>query len=387
VSEDAHLWSETYDGSLDDIFKIQDEITGKITEAMKLQFASGFLVSSADALTSNAEAYQLYLQGRHFWRQRNASSLHRAVGLFSRAVELDPKFHQAWSNLAVAYLNLPDYDRNSDTDDSIRKGLEAADRALDLNPGSTEARIIRANTLEFQCQVAEGARQYEAAIANDPDDPTARHWYAMVLIAAGRLDYALEQIETARRLDPLITAVMVVNALALNSLNQTDQAIALVRDAASMGFRGGAADWEGMISIMAGQPKKGAELMRQASARETDPERKRVMELVADAAEEPAKIGALEDFLGHAGNFHPYSAAEYADWLAALGSPFYFTYLEDVDCPILGQNLWTDAFRAQRGTPEFFELMKRTGYVDLWREYGWPDDCASLDQSLAECPE
>ncbi len=112
VNKDVHLWSETYDGSLDDIFKIQDEITNKISTALKLQLGSENMVPSAELLTSDAEAYQMYLQGRQLWRQRSAASLKEAIRLFSNAVELDPGFHRAWSNMAVAYLNMPDYDRS-----------------------------------------------------------------------------------------------------------------------------------------------------------------------------------------------------------------------------------------------------------------------------------
>ncbi len=73
VSNDVHLWSEAYDGSLDDIFKIQDEITSQITAALKIQLGSEGLAPASDLLTNNAEAYQLYLQGRHLWRQRNSA--------------------------------------------------------------------------------------------------------------------------------------------------------------------------------------------------------------------------------------------------------------------------------------------------------------------------
>jgi len=126
AGRDVHLWSETYDGSLDDIFKIQDEITGKITTELKLQLGSDDITPSAEQLTDNAASYQLYLEGRHLWRQRNAASIREAIRLFKQAVQLDPKFHRAWSNLAIAYLNLPDYDRSASFQDSFELGLAAA---------------------------------------------------------------------------------------------------------------------------------------------------------------------------------------------------------------------------------------------------------------------
>ncbi len=94
MSNDVHLWSEAYDGSLDDIFKIQDEITSQITAALKIQLGSEGLAPASDLLTNNAEAYQLYLQGRHLWRQRNSAGLSEAIRLFKEAVRLDPEFHR-----------------------------------------------------------------------------------------------------------------------------------------------------------------------------------------------------------------------------------------------------------------------------------------------------
>jgi TolB-like protein/Flp pilus assembly protein TadD len=387
VAEDAHLWSETYDGNLDDIFQIQDEITRKITAAMKVQLGKAPLASAANELTKNAEAYQLYLQGRHLWRQRNGAAIERAVELFKQAVALDPEFHQAWSNLAVAYLNLPDYAVGYNVEETFELGLAAADRALALDPGSTEARIIRANYLEFHCDFLGGAAEYEAAIANDPDDPTARHWYAILLMTAGRAEQALTHIETARRLDPLISAVTIINAGALAQQGKYEQAIQLARKAAALGFEDGSPVEEAKFRILAGQAGEGAGLLREAARRTDLMVSAEQLNLFADAAENPGK---LPDFVAYAetrNHDDPYTTVELADELAILGSKAAIEVLNSMSCPQGGQAIWMPAFRAHRATPEFFELAKRAGYVDYWREYGWPDDCASLDPSLAECPE
>lgn len=71
--------------------------------------------------------------------------------------------------------------------------------------------------------------------------------------------------------------------------------------------------------------------------------------------------------------------------LALLGSPYLFEYFSGVECPVTGQLNWSPAFAAERGGEAFFELMRRSGSVGYWRDYGWPDDCASLEPSLAEC--
>ncbi|MDX2428935.1 MAG: hypothetical protein QNK22_09635 [Xanthomonadales bacterium] len=386
VSKDVHLWSETYDGSLDDIFKIQDEITSKITAALKLQLGSENLVPSAELLTSNAEAYQMYLQGRQLWRQRNAASLREAIRLFSSAVELDPGFHRAWSNMAVAYLNLPDYDRSYDENEGRERSLEAADRALAVNPQSTEAIIVRANyVLESNCNVAEAARLYETAIAFSPEDPTVHHWYAILLNMAGRWSLGLEHIQTARRYDPLISAVIGVEADFYANMGDYARAEELHRNAAALGMYGGSLHQVGMNYLFGGEYDRGIALVRQGWAGE-NPAQSVTRELFLQALEDPEKQAAFEQNLGKAVESSRYTTYENMEYLALLGSAYAFDYQSDLECAVVDETIWAESFREQRKTPEFFELMERAGLVEYWREFGWPDDCASLNQTLAECP-
>ncbi len=385
VSKDVHLWSETYDGSLDDIFKIQDEITGKITDALKLQLGSGDLTSSSDVLTSNAEAYQLYLQGRHLWRQRNAASINEAIRLFKQAVELDPGFSRAWSNLAVAYLNQPDYDRSYDPEEGMERGLMAAEKALAITPQSTEALIIKANYNLDHCNVAESARLYETAIGLNPDDPTAHHWYAILLSMAGRMNLALEHIEKAKNIDPLISAVIAIEANIYKILGDYAKAEALTRAAASLGLFGGSLHQLGSVYLLSGETEKGKALIEAGWTGE-DPTQTVTRQLFLQALDDPEKQKVFEQHIGKAGNTYSYTTADNIGYLALLGSDYVFEYQSDAECVLIDTSVWFESFREQRKTPGFFDMMERAGMVEYWREFGWPDDCASLDQTLAECP-
>ncbi len=385
VSRDIHLWSETYDGSLDDIFKIQDEITGKITAELKLQLGSDDLAPSAELLTDNAEAYQLYLQGRHLWRQRNGASLKEAIRLFKEAVKLDPGFHQAWSNLAIAYLNLPDYDRSYDTLESMEQGLEAAETALNLAPQSSEALIIRANYKDLHCQMADAARLYEEAIRFNPEDPTAHHWYAIFLLNAGRTSLALEHIQIASGIDPLISAVIGIAAYIHQAMGEYERADELFRQASSLGLYGGSLYPVGINYLYAGKIEKGVAII-EAGREEEGPVAPTTRQLFIQALSDPSKRTAFEKHLGLAVPASPYVTWYIVQLLTIIDPPHVFEYVADLECPYPSPALWGASFREQRKTPEFFELMDRTGYVDYWREFGWPDDCASLDQDLAECP-
>jgi TolB-like protein/Tfp pilus assembly protein PilF len=385
VSEDVHLWSETYDGSLNDIFKIQDEITSKITAAMKVQLGETQLLATSDLLTSNAEAYQLYLQGRHLWRQRNGPALLQAQKLFERAVELDPEFHQAWSNLAVVYLNLPDYDSSFDTEEEFDRGLVAANRALDIEPNSTEALIIKAEYQMFHCQIADGARLYEQAIASNALDPTAHHWYSITLAAAGHLEKALQHIQLARAIDPLISAVIATEATLHRDSGDYDTARTMHREAAALGIYGGSMSGVGLDYLIAGEIQKGKDLFME-STRTNATEAETRNRLFLEALQDGDKVETFIQYVGFADK-PSYELVDVMELLAALGSPHVMAYQSRLECPWSEGSLWSEPFREQRATPEFFTFMERAGYVEFWREFGWPDDCASLNQELAECPE
>lgn len=385
ASRDVHLWSETYDGTLDDIFKIQDEITGKITAALKLQLGSGETASSADQLTGNAAAYQLYLEGRHLWRQRNAASLREAIRLFKQAVQLDPGFHRAWSNLAIAYTNLPDYDRSSPFEESFELGLAAARKALEIEPRSSEALIITANYNQMHCNYFEAARQFQKAIELNPRDPTAQHWYGIMLSEVGHTAEALEHIQTAHRIDPMISAVLGIEARLYRNMGEYAQALDLDREAAGLGLYGGSLHRTGMTYLYAGEIDKGREILEKGWGDET-PDGTVDREQFLRALDDSAQLKLFEDHIGKADESDPYGTYDIIEYLAILGSPYLFDYVSELECPYLGDSIWSERFRQQRKTPEFFELMQRAGVVDYWREYGWPNDCASLNQSLAECP-
>ena len=109
-------------------------------------------------------------------------------------------------------------------------------------------------------------------------------------------------------------------------------------------------------------------------------------QLFLQALDDPKNQGLFEQNIGKAGDSYSYTTIINMEYLALLGSAYTFEYQSDVECVILDDSIWTESFRKQRKTPEFFEMMERAGMAEYWREFDWPDDCASLDQDLAECP-
>ena len=379
VADDKHLWSETFNGTLDDIFKIQDEITAQILAQLEVRLVGAAPASATEALTSNPEAYRKYLQGRQLWRQRNARSLYQAVELFREAVALDPGFHRAWSNLALAYINLPDYDSEADIEASRQAANEAAERALQIAPGSSEALGAKADLTMMQCRLAEGARLFEEAILANAQDPTPRHWYAIYLAQHGQLREALAMIREASRIDPLISAVIHTEAEIEMALGNHQQAERLFEEAARLGLRGGDVYYAQLARLLQGEALEAPGLVTGRGETFADLARVFLAYRQGEASREQLEQSVVT--LTGADNF------DQAGLLALAGSPYAIElFAASGDCRNIPVLFWNDNFRQQRGTAEFFHLMDELGVVEFWREIGWPDDCASLDQGLAECP-
>jgi TolB-like protein len=205
TDEGFHLWSETYDRTLDDIFAIQTEIAEAIAEELKVSLG----VTEASALvaaTGDLTAYDLYLQGRARMRERGPG-VGEAIELFEAAVARDSSYAPAWASLAESYTLLPHHQRefpdSAGWADAFASAEIAARRALALDPNNASARValgsIRRDSREWDA----AADQFAAALELDPDNVEAQHQYAEFLYGQGRIADGLEVARHALSLDPL----------------------------------------------------------------------------------------------------------------------------------------------------------------------------------------
>ena len=201
TSNGSHLWSETYDRDLEDVFAIQTEIAEAIADALRIPLgldAGGDLVSP----TSDLEAYDLYLAGRARMRERG-SSIDDAVELFEAAVAQDSGWAPAWAALAEGKSIQPFY-RSADSaywSNTLAEAEVAARRALELDPSNASATVALASVHRdrWEWEAAEAA--YLRAIQLDPDNFEAHQQYAEFLGYVGRLAEASEAARRALALD------------------------------------------------------------------------------------------------------------------------------------------------------------------------------------------
>jgi len=200
-----HLWSETYDRRLEDIFLMQDEISRTIVGKLKLQ-----LDQQPDALpvppTRDIEAYQLYLKGRSLWEQGSLQTLEQSIGYFQKAISRDPGFARAYANLAAAYVLLPDYSE-ADATPVYSKASEAALKALTIDETLADAHAVLARISYRQWAWNDAESGFYFAVSLSPGEPLAHQWYAQHLAAVGRLNAAVQQRQLAQALNPEYRAI------------------------------------------------------------------------------------------------------------------------------------------------------------------------------------
>jgi TolB-like protein/Flp pilus assembly protein TadD len=161
------VWSETYDGDLEDVFDVQNDITGKIGEALKLQASAGTMAAPSVAAAADIQAYDLYLEGRELLHLRDGDQFREAVRLFERALRLDAEFAPAHAQLAITRL-LMVQGGELPLEDAAPLASAHLLQAQDLDPDNFDAHAGRALLATFKDDPAAAIRHAEKALALNP---------------------------------------------------------------------------------------------------------------------------------------------------------------------------------------------------------------------------
>ncbi len=203
VADGSQLWGAEYNSSLADIFSVQDEVSRKISQSLRVRLTGEDEEKLAKHYTKDAEAYQLYLKGRYFWNKRNEEGFRNGIEYFKRAEEKDPTFALAFSGLADSYALLCDIGVAKPIEE-MPKAKAAAQKAVDADPTLAEAYTSRAFVrLSYDWDWLGAESDFQQAIKLNPKYPTAHQWYASYLMQMGKFNRSLAEIEEAHKLDPL----------------------------------------------------------------------------------------------------------------------------------------------------------------------------------------
>jgi TolB-like protein/Flp pilus assembly protein TadD len=265
-----HLWSETYDRQLDDIFKVQDEIAGEVVKALKISLGANELPRAV--ATQNAEAHALLLQANYFFDRETPGDLTKAIGYFQQAIRSDPDSAAAWAGLSLV-LTLTWANGWVPNDRTVQQqrtqALQAAERAIAIDPrlgvahealaevrywfdwdwAGVEAEIAKGRALDpastwiagslasLRGHLNDALRLWEQATERDPLNHGAYLYRAVIYYAMGQFTEALAAARKAVELSPTSSRSHAVLAQMLLAVGQRDAALAEAEKESDAGFR------------------------------------------------------------------------------------------------------------------------------------------------------
>jgi TolB-like protein len=312
-----HLWSQSYDGELTDVFELQERIARAITDALKVVLQGEEQKRLAPDPTRNAEAHEQYLRGRYLWNQRGYANLQSAEVAFKAALAGDPGYADAWAGLAQTYSLMPTYAVNDPAGlaavDTAALARDAADHAVALDPHSSAALTARANirfTFDFDWDGAE--QDFRAAIAANAADATAHQWYAEMLLLQRRSPEADVHYKAAIALDPLSAVLQFSRGISLATEAKYAESLPY--------FDGSLRIAPGFFEPISGKAMSLIDLRRfeeaEAIVRTMSPVARELRLSLIAALKDPAKKpAAIEQIMAHGGD----SAIQKPALLARLG--------------------------------------------------------------------
>ena len=232
---DAHLWADTYDRKLTDIFAVETEIAKTVADVLQAKLTGSEQHVIAARPTANSEAHQLYLKGRFFWNKRTGDDLKKSIDYFQQAIAADPNYALAYAGVADAYVFLPGYTAGS-PQDCYPKAKAAAKKALKLDDTLAEAHTTLAIALLlYDFDFAQAIREFQHAIELNPNYATAHQQYGNIgLIDLGRFDDAIAEGNRAAELDPLSLVINADVGANYYYARRYDEAIAQLRKTLEM---------------------------------------------------------------------------------------------------------------------------------------------------------
>jgi TolB-like protein len=225
ASKGFHVWSQTYDRELKDIFAIQDEIAHAIADELQVKLTADH---AAAADTKDLVAYDEYLKGMQRWQAREEANLREAERLFRSALERDPEFAKAWAGIAMNWLVLPEWTKD-DLAPSWAKARDAAEHASALDPSLPEPYAVLGYIALAEDRIATGRALFARAHALAPSYATGWQWHGEGLLYAGDSDGAIAATKRATQLDPKSAVVRQAHANALFYAGRDAEALTVCR--------------------------------------------------------------------------------------------------------------------------------------------------------------
>lgn len=389
VADDTHLWSESYERTLADVFLIQQEISGNIVKSMREILGKSIGVgvpATATKPTDNLEAYEQYLEGRYWFQNRvlfRTDGLHKGIDALERAVGLDPQFAQAYASLAAIYVVYDGYATEFEQSRfepgvSQKRAEEYGLKAIELNESLADAYaalgLVNRNRHDWTLAIDYSRK----AVELDPNNGLSQTWYGLLLVQLGHIERAKDVLLTAAELDP--TSAIVAHWLAdsYRILGQPEQSLFHGQRAIDLGGYG-MADGVYQYYLQRGEYEKAIETLEHTEAMLGN-NIKVVRPLVA-AVQDPEKIPELMAIDKQLTELLP-NVNLGAYYLDIPKREFVMELLEREgragNFANYTYRLWEPQFEWVRSSGLFRKYAEEAGMVEYWMNNEWPDMCRGI---------
>jgi len=386
ASDGFHLWSESYDRKLENIFAIQDDIASQIAAALQISLGITTKQPGHSDKLVNPEAYDLYLQARALHRQRGRGLL-EALELFQKALDIDPQFAPAWAGLAHTYNDIQTHVPEAELErfgDLNAKSMVAAKKALELDPTLATALHAMANSQRRRLEWASAQEYYERALKHDPEAADVMEDYAYLLLNSIQFKASKRVIEHMLALDPYVAAFYGVAIDFHNTLGEFDKRDNYIQTSLDINPEGLFYQYWNYIRLLQnGELQKAHNYVDQVN--QPGSARAESYHKMIDwmAVQEQPLDKAMQD-AGSSSSLFAYVSGNYELWLATRWrqpDPPHFTTFSSLLAPMVTPEL----SKQHLANPQTHELVQALRLPEYWREVGWPDMCHPIGEHDFEC--
>jgi TolB-like protein/Tfp pilus assembly protein PilF len=395
VSDGYHLWSESYDRELDDIFAIQEDIAHSVADALEITLGVGELGRKA-GMTRNVAAYEDYLTGRSQSKYIERDYYLRAIEHLERAVSLDPDFGLAWGELATVYYVAATLVLSDRAEEYLEQAEQAAARALALAPEAVSSLIAVAQLHIQRREWATAEQTLQKAHTLATADYTINLIYGAFLQSVGRPREAIEYFHQAGRAEPLAVIPAQDAALCHEMLGDVDKALQGFEQAKQLKVGNLAIpdvfilvlalamDDRALIEASLDKTTKTDNVFLPPGSRALNPTMRSLLDKPETAREALHRFA--EDPAYNSQFIRSVVMAIWASYFGADELALKLQYQGDEPSVGLVYALWRPIFKSMRRLPGFKDLVRNLGLVDYWRTTGnWGQFCRPLSDDDFEC--
>ncbi|MCI0516794.1 MAG: hypothetical protein L0Y45_03070 [Woeseiaceae bacterium] len=395
VAADEHIWSETYDRELTDVFAIQSDVAGQIARVLTTALSADEASLIGERPTNSLAAWQNFVTARNIYRSRlNADDIDRALSLVDDAIEQDENFARAHS-LRSALLLGPVFFEGMARHEAanLKEAIRTAEHALELAPRLGEPWFVLAQAAYWEGRLEDADRYFREGVSRAPNNADGRNWYGTFLISAGYLQRGWTEAQRAIDLDPLSPVISWQAAFAALVAGRFDAVQAYTVKARDNGWP----NWQPSAIAAGAALQKGQFDEAEEKYLAALPPLQKNLAMAFEAIRSGKIDAATRELLDELDAYGPPGAARWnSEVLAGDIDAAFKTAWDHLDPDslidadgnggpprradghiggILRGDWWFPATSEFRKDPRFPELMRAVGLLAFWQKNGWPDLC------------